>query len=251
MRASFDGQVLLRKKKIFFGINLGADFCAEHEWGIKSLHRKLGVPETGIGLEKRRVIKPKVVWFEGQTYVGLNSEVLQYGDKERTLEDSSVLSFIRRSSCEDIYCGWDETSFYILTKRNSKNVKLLKELFEAFQKDDVCVWLGGGGVFNNSGLSFGIISKMSQDVFDTWTKADQERIDTQAWFEKTGIEKYLKDAGKKWFALVPKKLANGTYGIWLNPYQQHIDNYGYFTVEQLKEWAHNKGPVPMKKSQRY
>jgi hypothetical protein len=37
---------------------------------------------------------------------------------------------------------------------------------------------------------------------------------------------------------------------WLNPREQDIHNYGWFTVEELKQWAENKGPVMMTKKQR-
>jgi len=31
---------------------------------------------------------------------------------------------------------------------------------------------------------------------------------------------------------------------WLNPMEQKIHNYGWFTVEDLLLWAENKGPIP-------
>ena len=66
---------------------------------------------------------------------------------------------------------------------------------------------------------------------------------------ETGIYKILKDAGKRFFALSPKWKDDNKEEVvfWLNPIEQHIYNYGWFTVEDLKLWAKNEGPVMMEK----
>lgn len=67
--------------------------------------------------------------------------------------------------------------------------------------------------------------------------------------KKTKIKKILDRAGKKYFALSPRwKDENKKEVIfWLNPYYQDIDNFGWFTVDDLKDWAKGKGKIPMKK----
>ena len=66
------------------------------------------------------------------------------------------------------------------------------------------------------------------------------------------IEKRLKKAGKSWFALSPKKLnkedmekhkTKFSVIFWLNPTEQRIVNYGWFTVEELRMWIKGKGPI--------
>jgi hypothetical protein len=65
----------------------------------------------------------------------------------------------------------------------------------------------------------------------------------------------LTKAKKKWFALSPKwsgeikSTVNGEINtqfdviFWLNPMDQHTNNAGWWTVEQLMQWGEGKGPV--------
>ena len=59
----------------------------------------------------------------------------------------------------------------------------------------------------------------------------------------------MEKAGKKYFALSPRWKDDNKKEVifWLNPYHQDIDNFGWFTVEDLKDWAKGKGKIPMKK----
>src|SRR5271154_2305282 len=44
--------------KTLIGVNLGADFVSEHEWGIKGLHGSFAIPfadDKKLGLEKRTI----------------------------------------------------------------------------------------------------------------------------------------------------------------------------------------------------
>ena len=56
MRQSYNGAILINSIDKNKGINLGADFCAEHEWGILRLSDYLGVNSSlsnfGIGRKK-------------------------------------------------------------------------------------------------------------------------------------------------------------------------------------------------------
>ena len=57
MRRSFRSEILKDDNGQVIGINLGADYCAEHEGGIESLERALGIQkkEGDFGIEARRV----------------------------------------------------------------------------------------------------------------------------------------------------------------------------------------------------
>ena len=77
--------------------------------------------------------------------------------------------------------------------------------------------------------------------------------DVSAWelrvrLEESGIEKELKKAKKEYHALTPewKNPATREMWFWLNPRDQNQYNYGRFTLEELQEWAKDKGPI-MKK----
>jgi hypothetical protein len=92
MRKSYNNEILTRKKNsILMGINFGADFCAEHEWGIKGLYRIFGIPDTGYGLSKRKITKvPKELeWFkvEGVEGFWISNEWVKISDKVRGVKD--------------------------------------------------------------------------------------------------------------------------------------------------------------------
>ena len=59
----------------------------------------------------------------------------------------------------------------------------------------------------------------------------------------------MRDAGKEWFAIIPSMNGN-QLKVWLNPRHQNEDNNGWFTIDELKQWAQGKGPVPMTDAQK-
>lgn len=65
--------------------------------------------------------------------------------------------------------------------------------------------------------------------------------------DKTNIYSILENAGKKYFALSVKWKDEKREDIifWLNPMEQDKYNYGWFTINDLKDWAQNKGKIIM------
>lgn len=247
MRASRDGSFIFQTKHDkLIGINLGADYVAEHEWGIEDINRMLGIDkESGVGLDRRKVTKdtPFLFWFEKtiakKKYVGFAMYRFYEGVEEWSPRDGFY-------STKDFHAGWSKDGFYCLTEADyKKSADYLKEIHDALKNKNACVWLGGGGVFQNSGLCIGIVDKMPQEIFKGWADSDNDQIALKAEFDATGIEKILRDAGKDWFYLGPKRNSEGKMIIWLNPREQDIHDSGYFTVKELKQWAHNTGPVMM------
>jgi len=85
-----------------------------------------------------------------------------------------------------------------------------------------------------------------------WEDGDKELAKLYKDVEETGIKKKLENANLRYYALSPSrpnKNMKTKYNVmfWLNPQQQDIHNYGYFSVEQLEEWIEGKGPIPKKK----
>jgi hypothetical protein len=66
MRKAFRGGFIAHNGKEI-GIYLGADFCAEHEWGIKKLKSTFGIGETKKPGVPRRMIT-KVPVSQGDVY---------------------------------------------------------------------------------------------------------------------------------------------------------------------------------------
>jgi len=163
--------------------------------------------------------------------------------------------------------AWDYNSFGILVPMEKREV--IDEIQEALSKDNAMVFIGGGASdnpFDRGGLCITVRSRMPREHLDAMKKADLEQIHLEKDAKKTGIEKRLKKAGKRWFALSPKRPfvdnGDGTYTpfkssvreetnnvtkynvmFWLNPMEQHLYHSGWFTVEQLEEWVEDQGPV--------
>jgi hypothetical protein len=64
------------------------------------------------------------------------------------------------------------------------------------------------------------------------------------------LKLWLHHRGKRWYAL-GNGCAGGTTSYidgkrvhWLNPVDQHVNNYGWFTAGQLFLWGLNRGPIP-------
>ena len=146
-----------------------------------------------------------------------------------------------------ITTAWDEKSFAILVTDKYKDE--LEELYEAFVNLDVAVGIAPSEAFKNGGLKFCIKSRLPEETIQAIKDDDLDYIALQKAAEKTGIKKILENAGKKYFALSPRWKDDDKKEVifWLNPYHQDIDNFGWFTVEDLKDWAKGKGKIPMKK----
>jgi hypothetical protein len=116
------------------------------------------------------------------------------------------------------------------------------------------MWIGGGGVFQNGGLVLAIASKMPADKKQTMYDLDANHDKLLKASRKTGIEERLQKANKKYFALSPRwaekdKELTTKFPVvyWLNPFEQHLNNHGWYTVEQLDQWIEGKGPIPKEK----
>jgi hypothetical protein len=152
---------------------------------------------------------------------------------------------------DKIACAWDEESFGVFAT-TSKEKGLLREIFMAFQAGDGAIFLGGGGLWKNSGLCLVIASRIPQYFLDGWYKADKEYYDMDQVVEETGIRQLLKEKVKKYFSLSRPhyRKEDGKLTFWLNPMDQQDNNYGYFTIDDLREWADGKGKIPIAKGKK-
>ena len=113
---------------------------------------------------------------------------------------------------DTVAAAWDENGFAIHV-RGSENVQCLEELAEAIRA-----------------------KTLADDE-------DYQRMLSTA--EATGIEQLLKDAGKRFYALSPRWADDTKQDVrfWLNPAEQHAYKSGWFTVEELKQWSKDEGPI--------
>ncbi len=55
------GDVVINSNGELIGVCLGFDFCAEHEWGIKDLHERLGCKFNKFGFDRLKVYNKKAI----------------------------------------------------------------------------------------------------------------------------------------------------------------------------------------------
>lgn len=272
MRRGFNSDWLKDDKDNIIGINLGADFTSEHEWGIKDLREVLGVDndENVLGIERYRTKKPKMEGIflieenkSNAALIAVRPFEIQWlvGKK---LKDYRELGLAKG---EELATAWSGNDLGIRVHRPT-NIKKLKKIYNAIQNKEAAVWLGGGGVFQNAGLLIGLINQIPQHLKQQMYDSHVDAKKLKEASEKTGIrekidalnEEYKKVhtdiryyAPCEYYALRPAWLkgdrkSNHPVMYWLNPREQEKNESGWYTVEDLEMWMEGKGPILKKVS---
>ncbi len=147
------------------GVNLGSDFCAEHEWGINEMKKAFGIPERTAetaGVVSRTITKvpesfgcyahtSKDVTLWAGVYDGAET-LVRYFRNELSMGYDEKLTLAG---------AWSEKDFGVRAT-DAQGIKHIREIFEAIQKLDAAIFLAGGGVFQNAGLSIAIRSRLPE-----------------------------------------------------------------------------------------
>ena len=260
MRRAYNSEFWKGENGELIGINLGADFVSEHEWGIKGIARSFDITndESVLGIKRRMINEfPESNMIFTQCKIGRKNYTAlifesyhrfnEYKDKIKECLPSDLKPY----GDEDLVCAWSERSFGILA--SNKHKEELEILYKAFQDKDIAIGIGGSHAFKNGGLKFTITSKLPKEIVDEIYNADLDYYNLQKTAQETGIYELLEKAGKGkfkgWMALSPRWKGDEKKEVifWLNPEHQQIHNFGWFTVEDLKEWAEDKGKIMMSK----
>jgi hypothetical protein len=259
MRRANGAEAVKSEDGTIYAINLGADFCAEHEWGVKRLRSIMGIPEneprTGLNYHSAKVgVGDNLMSFVSKkTHFLVLDGVLSYyqNDKKRLgelkeyyVKGARELGFITwrgDKKPQVLATAWDEGSFGIVIGKDA-DVELKTfgvKLAEAIGSGDYSVWFGGNGgnPFSRSGLVVAITSLVPQDVKDYMTQAYKELAQLEADDAATGVKQLLAAKGKKYYACSPQRQADGSIKYFLNPQEQRTNNFGWFTVQELTDWA--------------
>ena len=266
MRRSFRSALMYEESK-FVGINLGFDYCAEHEWGIKGIQEAFGLQTDLIGFqryqntlvpggEKPTFGKPQVLTITKFTdrkmpWVGLYFNAEHFYGSEIPIKKLLPLPY---KHIEDEICAaWDEHSFGIVVHKESAWV--LDEIMNAINNKDILIRVGPMGPFKDGGLKLMIASQISQKAKDIILSEHVDYAKLMKAVKKTKIEDYLAKHGKRYYALAPQWYSptfkpnnrdlKTKYKVvfFLNPCEQSKYKAGWYTVEELKEWANDKGIV--------
>lgn len=279
MRAGTNPEWLKIDGKLI-GINLGADYCAEHEWGIRGLQGLLGMdgarPEFSrekpkftkpAGLPRRMISKHDCVRFyqhgKKAALIGRASWNHEYLD-DAIAKDGMAKAFKEalpddlRGWREGLKTAWGSDDFGIYGE--GEDAEHIAELWKAFEQNNIAIWVGGTKlpVFENGGLVIAIADRIPAQYAKMLEDGDLDQEKLAAASDATGITERLKKAGKGYFACSPKwfdgkfkpkgQVKKTAHPIiyWLNPTEQDENNFGWFTVEELDEWVQGTGPIPKK-----
>lgn len=277
MRKTYNSKIVEDKKGNFIGVSLGSDFCAEHERGIKGIESEYAIGRIGIGIvralkgERIYGIKNRQITNSGLVKTGsftknkiknyyISSDRKGWGDrkddrnkyyKDRALQLSSQLGdgshFGYNRDFIEVASMWDEDDFLISTTRKD----IVKDLEKAFSDLDIVFFFAGGNVFENPGLHIAIASRLPKEFTDSMYETDKDNHELEKAVNKTKILDILDNAGKGYYACGGRWKDDSKTEVvfWLNPREQDENNYGWFTVEELKQWAKGEGPIPKKNKQ--
>lgn len=263
----------------FVGVSLGADHCAEHEWGIARLHRLLGVPaKARAGIARRTVksadIDPAVLTLhEDGEYIAIICRTRYGGEPDCNKLTALVATdhlpcsprfTIPKKRKEkptldpewEFSAAWREDAFMLLA--HSRFADQVRALHAAALRNDLAVFVGGtSNPFDRGGLILCIVSEVPAKYLKQMRDADLDRDRLEKAAKKSGIHAVLKAGNKDYFALSPRWFSEGAWGgrpvgpakskypvmFWLNPSKQDVYAAGWYTVEELQQWAKDQGPV--------
>lgn len=250
--------------------NLGADYTAEHEWGIKDLARDFGLDPSAAPGVPRRIIRN--VPQHGGLFIDETLNALAYVGRyndspDNRLSGHSATELGRISEGESLAGAWSDGDFAVRFPDTEQGRKDVLDLWEAFDRKDIAFLFAnvGDNPFARAGLNLVIVSRLPQEIVDDLAEkdADNDRLLEAA--TATGIKPRIDAAVKAqggsyrgligYYALSPRwatsirSTADGAletkYPVifWLNPTNQQDNKAGYFTVEQLDEWLAGNGPI--------
>lgn len=251
--------IYLDDNKTLVAVDLGCDFTSEHEWGIKRIQQDFGIKnEIDVyGMAKRKIntIPKNFIFIEKDQQAGF---VYGYYDKpERIFKHEELNLFPERKYGKTIYpaitlaAAWSESDFSVISDDKAQ-IELLFSFREHFRTKNIFIMLGGGHHWlKKAGLLIGIADRLPKETVELWETADKDYHQIRKEFEATGIEKLLKEKKKDYFALRPERdKKDGGLVFWLNPMNQDRTNFGWFKLDDLREWAEDKGRIPMTEEQK-
>ncbi len=253
---------IMRNGDTMWGICLGADYAAEHEYGIRYLLQKVNIDPDGICVIGRSMTSP----ISLHKTKGSNTKAYYLEDDGKPVKkkmsgtvlgtrDMKYSDVINRAPLyqlsSELSGAWSQSDFVAVAWSDDAKI-ILDDLDKAFLSGNITIWLGGGGdnPFSRNNLIIAITDRIPAEGAEQINETDLERQKLQDAAKQTGIEEYLIAAfdGKSWFkkpwyALTPRWSEDNTVVFYLNPTSQDKYNSGWFSVDELKQWAEGEGPV--------
>ena len=268
MRRAESDYSIIKEKEIFYGISLGYDYCSEHEWGIKKMNNKLGIDKSKgkLGIDNYTISKHDcIVFLKEENKAFLTSRKHWKKTENVTIKDllPHDLEFAYNNS--NLRTAWDEEDFCVIVS-GEENVTFLEDLYEQFLKNNIAITRINRSIpaFSNASLSLLIVDRLPKEAIDEMYKSDKKQKDLVDYEAEIGMTKLKEDtrpaSGYKkenyYMACSPKwidyenaenlnkikdlKKTKFDIQYWIN-YSDDDDNYGWYTVEEIREWLSTPG----------
>lgn len=268
MRRAYNGAVLRDDQLNITAVNLGSDFCAEHEWGISGIKSKFGISSNNdgllnslvgskkLGIDARKITQTPTSLVQFDSVIETSSKgkkdhksmfgIGMVSEWRTNAEPSSEFDHYIKGAYfeparEEVLGFWNESKFMFLLE----SARDVAEFSDAFKNKDVAIWVGASGPLKNGGLILAIVSRLPEEFKKEMLEADQDSIELKKAAESTGIHSILKEAKCEYYALSPrwKNESKKEIVFWLNPQEQNRHNFGWYDVATLKQWAKGEGPI--------
>lgn len=252
------------------GLSLGYAHCSEHSEDVGPLHRFFGISSAkypvGV-IDRKATVCPPMLTFVEYDYAPRDKRRKHYKAASLMLRDSrydrhdmthqqllksfdlDFYSDINRPDAlpqDDMMCAWDPEEFGVHV-RGDDNIAKLRQMYEAMQALDVAIGRPTSEGFMRSGLAFVIFSAVPADADQSVTQADLAHKKLHEAAEASGIYQLMKETGTRWIALSPDwydREKQDSLIFFLNPNDQQNCTYGWFTLDELTQWAkHRTGPI--------
>lgn len=263
MKKAYQNVSLIDLDNEVVGINLGFDFTAEHEWGIEGLSHLLGVDNSKSGLTRFKVSKLNNIHTKAENdlfYIYTDYYNIGFERLQRNYQ---------LNSNQDLGAWWDSKNFLIIARGDTANK--LEFFYKHLYSKTVLLHLRREAFgINGSGLKLLAVDTSTpfwqeQDSILKEAEATLRKRKTQWARETKGLYEALLAMGKTlssnpysqcpWIYLPLEKpdgswtfepkyiIRNGTMKVWLNPSHQHLFSFGYWSSEELWQWARGDGPI--------
>lgn len=267
MRASSQNYGVIDIDGVIVGVALGADYCAEHEWGFEWKSR-LGIPDQMTkklcGFPGRTNTKnqlythlfehKKELWLVCTIYShDLPEDFVERRETKHVAYDYGLPWNPDNKTLKDLRTAWDGTCGFCIVGQTDRGKEAVRVVHNALQNNHLAIGYGSSAnPFSRPGLNLLDITKLPQEVLDAARVADFDHIHLTEAVEKTGIKTRLKAAKKTYYALSPQWDDEAPEGVkfFLNPTEQDRNNFGWFTVKDLDDWIAGRGSIPMTDEQR-
>lgn len=260
MRQAYNNVKVIIEDDVFLGISLGYDYAAEHEWGIEDMRRRLGIDETKMGVEGRRITNPdRIALLEDDNTTLITSRP----NSDNTLTSSLWVFRGCDLNEKEVFTAWNSEAFAVASNKAEVR-EYIRQLFAAAKKNDVIIgFVKENSAFKGTSMCLLIESALTQDIRDTFYNVDKSAFDLIEYEKEIGLtdlKEVAKSAGYKgehyFMACSPKwidyddaenredvkKRWDTQYNIlyWVN-YSDDDDNYGWYCVEEIKQWLSTPG----------